>query len=174
MSTRSTGSITTWARRRRKHPLLPICQPDLRAVWDRRYVSSVRITVAEAWAWAIGRYYDHAGVLRYVPNPPPARAPSPWGTASFNADAVRNEGKGVGAIGRCCLRTCARPMRGYCETADVAPRSQTATFAAIKLYVDTWRWQGVPFFLRSGKALAEQRGEPEFQCPPRLLPVMRP
>ncbi|HHX41883.1 MAG TPA: glucose-6-phosphate dehydrogenase [Armatimonadetes bacterium] len=146
-------------------------------VWDRRYVSSVQITVAESVG--VGhraRYYDHAGVLRdmfqnhllqllaLVAMEPPA---------SFNADAVRNEkAKVLGAIRPVLPSDTVRAQyRGYCETADVAPRSQTATFAAIKLYVDTWRWQGVPFFLRSGKALAEKSSEVslEFQCPPRLL-----
>jgi glucose-6-phosphate 1-dehydrogenase len=53
----------------------------------------------------------------------------------------------------------------------VAPTSKTATYAALKLFVDNWRWQGVPFYLRSGKALSTQVSEitVEFKCPPHMM-----
>ena len=60
---------------------------------------------------------------------------------------------------------------GYREADGVAPNSRTPTFAAIKLFVDNWRWKGVPFYLRSGKALQAKNSEIviEFQNPPHLM-----
>jgi glucose-6-phosphate 1-dehydrogenase len=61
--------------------------------------------------------------------------------------------------------------RGYRESDGIPPDSQTPTYAAICLFVDNWRWQGVPFFLRSGKALAEKTTEISiiFKRPPHLM-----
>jgi glucose-6-phosphate 1-dehydrogenase len=61
--------------------------------------------------------------------------------------------------------------RGYAATKDVRPGSQTATFAAVKLWVDNWRWQGVPFYLRSGKALSCRTTQivVQFREPPHML-----
>jgi len=60
---------------------------------------------------------------------------------------------------------------GYRDADGVAPDSQTPTFAALKLYIDNWRWQGVPFYLRSSKALAEKTSEIiiQFMRPPHLM-----
>jgi glucose-6-phosphate 1-dehydrogenase len=60
---------------------------------------------------------------------------------------------------------------GYCDSKEVAPDSQTPTYAALKLFIDNWRWQGVPFYLRSGKALATKTSEivVEFKCPPHMM-----
>jgi glucose-6-phosphate 1-dehydrogenase len=93
--------------------------------------------------------------------------------ASFNADAVRNEKvKVLSAIRPIHLSDTLRAQyRDYCATADIVPCSQTATYGVLKLFVDNWRWQGVPFYLRSGKALAEKTSQImiEFQCPPHLM-----
>ena len=60
---------------------------------------------------------------------------------------------------------------GYCQTDGVASDSHTPTFAAIKLYIDNWRWQGVPFYLRSGKALKQKSSGIviEFKKVPHLM-----
>lgn len=146
-------------------------------VWDRRYVDNVQITVSESVD--VGHragYYDRAGVLRdmfqnhllqlltLVAMEPPA---------SFNADVVRNEkAKVLSAIRPIGLADTVRGQyRGYCQEEGVAHDSQTATYAALKLFIDNWRWQGVPFYLRSGKSLCKKRSEViiEFQCPPHLM-----
>jgi glucose-6-phosphate 1-dehydrogenase len=60
---------------------------------------------------------------------------------------------------------------GYRQTKGVKPDSQTPTYAAIKLFIDNWRWQGVPFYIRSGKALAVKTSQIRirFQPPPHLM-----
>lgn len=146
-------------------------------VWNRRYVDTVQVTVAETVD--VGRragYYDKEGVVRdmfqnhllqllaLVAMEPPA---------SFNADALRNEtAKVFTAIRPIELKDTVRGQyEGYRETEGVAPGSQTATYAAMKLYIDNWRWQGVPFYLRSGKALRRKSSEItiEFLRPPHLM-----
>jgi glucose-6-phosphate 1-dehydrogenase len=64
-----------------------------------------------------------------------------------------------------------QPVRAYRREAKVSPTSTTETYAALKLYVENWRWAGVPFYLRSGKRLARRRTEivVEFRRPPLLL-----
>jgi glucose-6-phosphate 1-dehydrogenase len=146
-------------------------------VWNRRYVCNIQITVAECVD--VGHragFYDAAGVLRdvfqnhllqlltLVAMEPPA---------SFNADALRNEKvKVLSAIRPIALHDTVRAQyEGYCQTPGVAPASQTPTYAALKLYIDNWRWKGVPFYLRSGKALAQKTSEIaiQFQCPPHVM-----
>ena len=146
-------------------------------VWNRRYVDHVQITVAETVD--VGHraaYYDQAGVLRdvfqnhllqllsLVAMEPPA---------SFKADLVRNDKvKVLSAIRPIALGDVVRGQYyGYCETPGVAQYSQTPTFAALKLHIDNWRWQGVPFYLRSGKAMATKSTEIiiQFQRPPHLM-----
>jgi glucose-6-phosphate 1-dehydrogenase len=146
-------------------------------VWNRRYVNNVQITVAEDVDVAHrAGYYDGAGVLRdmfqnhllqllaLVAMEPPS---------SFNADAVRNEKvKLLESIRPIALNDTVRgQFAGYTEAEGVAKGSQTPTYAALKLYIDNWRWQGVPFYLRSGKALIRKTSEIiiEFQRPPHLM-----
>jgi glucose-6-phosphate 1-dehydrogenase len=93
--------------------------------------------------------------------------------ACFDADPVRNEKvKVLSAIRPIALSDTVRAQyRGYKEEPYVAPDSQTATYAALKLLVDNWRWQGVPFYLRSGKAVAQKVSEIviEFKSPPHVM-----
>jgi glucose-6-phosphate 1-dehydrogenase len=133
-------------------------------IWNRRYIDHVQITVAEEVK--VGRragYYDTAGVLRdmfqnhllQLLMVTAMEAP-----VRFNASAVRNEKvKVLDAIRSLDLAEVALAgvrgqYRGYREEPGVASGSQTATFGAIRLEIDNWRWQGVPFYLRSGKAMS--------------------
>lgn len=146
-------------------------------IWNRRYVDSVQISVAESVD--VGEragYYDKSGILRDMFQNHlfqllalvAMEAP-----ASFNADAIRNEkAKVLQSIRPIDLDNTVRAQyEGYCETEGVAPDSQTPTYAALKLFIDNWRWQGVPFYLRSGKALKHKNSEIiiEFQRPPHLM-----
>ena len=146
-------------------------------VWNRHYVDHVQITVSETVE--VGHragYYDEAGIMRdmfqnhllqllsLVAMEPPAKV---------SADLLRNEKvKVLAALRKVGHNDTVRAQyEGYLETDRVAPNSQTATFAALKLYIDNWRWQGVPFYLRSGKALAAKTSEIaiQFRCPPSVL-----
>jgi glucose-6-phosphate 1-dehydrogenase len=146
-------------------------------VWNRRYVNNVQITVAESVD--VGHragYYDTAGVVRDMFQNHllqllalvAMEAPS-----SFNADSVRNEKvKVYESIRPVALADTVRGQyAGYRAAVGVAPDSQTPTFATLKLNIDNWRWQGVPFYLRSGKALARKTSEIiiEFERPPHLM-----
>ncbi|NBX29135.1 glucose-6-phosphate dehydrogenase [bacterium] len=133
-------------------------------IWNRRYIDHVQITVAEEVA--VGRrgpYYDGAGVLRdmfqnhllQLLMVTAMEAP-----VRFEATAVRNEKvKVLDAIHPLSLAEVAAAgvrgqYRGYRDEPGVPAGSQTATFGAIRLEIDNWRWQGVPFYLRSGKAMS--------------------
>jgi len=135
-------------------------------LWNRNYVDHVQITVAEQVGIGHrGEYYETAGVMRDMFQNhllQQLTLTAMEAPARFEADAVRDEKVKV-------LRSI-RPMRpedvlantvrgqysGYRQEPHVGPDSRTATFAAVKLFVDNWRWQGVPFYLRSGKAMSCQ------------------
>ncbi|PJF34661.1 MAG: glucose-6-phosphate dehydrogenase [Candidatus Thermofonsia Clade 1 bacterium] len=146
-------------------------------LWNRNYVEYVQITVAEQVdVGHRGEYYDQSGVLRDMFQNHllqllaliAMEAP-----ASFEADAVRNEtAKVLSAVRPVALEDTVRAQyEGYCQTQGVAPDSQTPTYAALRLYIDNWRWQGVPFYLRSGKAMARKTSEAivRFRRPPHLM-----
>ena len=133
-------------------------------IWNRRYIDHVQITVAEEVM--VGRragYYDTAGVLRdmfqnhllQLLMVTAMEAP-----VRFDATAVRNEKvKVLDAIHPLTPREVPEAgirgqYRGYLDEPGVPTGSQTATFGAVRLEVDNWRWQGVPFYLRSGKAMS--------------------
>ena len=133
-------------------------------LWNRRYIDHIQITVAEEVD--VGRragYYDGAGILRdmfqnhllQLLMVTAMEAP-----ARYTADFIRDEKvKVLRAVkpltgGDFAHDTVRGQYSGYREAEGVPPGSQTATFAALKLRIDNWRWQGVPFYLRSGKAMS--------------------
>ena len=142
-------------------------------VWNRAYIDHVQITAAEELGVERrGRYYDSAGVLRdmiqnHVLQLVTLTAMEP--PVAFDADAMRDEKVKVlravrtnaefvlgqysaGAIGT-------SDVPAYRDEPDVAKDSRTETFAALKLYIDNWRWGGVPFYIRSGKRLPKRTTE---------------
>lgn len=146
-------------------------------IWNRNYISHVQLTVAEdVDVEHRAGYYDKAGVVRdmfqnhllqlltLVAMEPPA---------TFAADAVRNEKvKVLQAVRSIGIEDTVRGQyEGYCQAEGVAEGSQTPTYAALKLYIDNWRWQSVPFYLRSGKALRHKTSEVvvEFKAPPHVM-----
>ena len=150
-------------------------------VWNRNYIDHVEITVAEqVGVEHRAGYYDTVGVMRdmfqnhllqlvtLVGMEPPA---------SFDASALRNEKvKVLSAIqplrGADVLHNSVRAQyRGYLTEPDVQPGSTTPTYAALRLSIDNWRWQGVPFYLRSGKCLPEKLSQItiEFKEPPHVM-----
>jgi len=148
-------------------------------IWNRNYVASVQITSAESLGVEErGGYYDHAGALRdmiqnHVINLLALVAME--APISSDADDIRTEKYKVlsaiappvhadvwsmSARGQYGAGTIdGRAVKAYRQEQDVAPDSNTETFAAIKLYVENWRWAGVPFFLRSGKRLPRKVAE---------------
>jgi glucose-6-phosphate 1-dehydrogenase len=155
-------------------------------IWNRRYIDHVQITVAEqVGVENRGHYYENAGALRdmiqnhllqilcLIAMEPPL---------SFSADEVRNKKVDVlralhpilpervhhfavrGQYGAGWIE--GRQVPGYRTEPNVAPDSPTETFAAVKLLVDNWRWQGVPFYLRTGKRLQTRISEVSIQFKP--------
>jgi len=150
-------------------------------LWNRNYIDHVEITVAEkVGVEHRGRFYDSVGVGRdmfqnhllqltsLVAMEPPS---------SFDASALRNEKvKVLNSIRpmrpeEVMQRTVRAQYKGYREENGVNSDSITPTYAAVKLQIDNWRWQGVPFYLRSGKGLKEKITQItiEFKEPPHLL-----
>ena len=150
-------------------------------IWNRNYIDQVQITVAEdVLVGERGEYYDRSGVLKdmfqnhllqllalITMDPPYA----------FAADALRNEKvKALSAVRRMSLRDVRENVvigqyDGYHYEPGVSPGSHTPTYAALRVYVDNWRWHGVPFYLRSGKGLSRKTTEMiiQFRSPPHML-----
>ena len=148
-------------------------------IWNRHHIEHVQITVAESLTVGRrGNYYDATGALRdMVPNhliqllsliamEPPSRFAADSVRAEkaqvldavqyqMNGDALRNSVRaqyGDGYIDN-------RAVDAYRKTKDVKPDSITETYVALKLMIDNWRWAGVPFYLRTGKALRAKQTE---------------
>ncbi len=150
-------------------------------LWNRNYIDHVQITVAETvGVGSRAGYYDTVGVLRdmfqnhllQLLSLVAMEAPS-----SADAEALREEKvkalKSVRPIrmDEVAQNTVRAQYRGYRDEPGVDASSQTETYAAIRFYIDNWRWQGVPFYLRSGKRLAEKASEItiQFKRPPHLM-----
>ncbi|MFQ5743741.1 MAG: glucose-6-phosphate dehydrogenase [Acidobacteriota bacterium] len=160
-------------------------------VWNRSYIDNVQITVAEDLGMeGRGGYYERAGLVRdmlqnHLLQLLAMTAMEP--PVDFSAQAVRDEkSKVLRAIrpleARSIERVAVRgqygpgaidsePVLGYRQEDHVAADSVTETYAAVRFEIDNWRWQGVPFYLRSGKRLAGKVSEiaVEFHQPPHLL-----
>ena len=155
-------------------------------VWNRNYIDSVQITVAETMGVEDrGGYYEGSGALRdmiqnhllqilcMVAMEPPL---------SFEAEEIRNRKVDVlravrrlksGEVHNYAVRgqyaggwIQGKKVPGYREEKGVDPRSNTETYAALKLYLDNWRWQGVPFYLRTGKRMQEKTSSITIQFRP--------
>jgi glucose-6-phosphate 1-dehydrogenase len=171
-------------------------------IWNRRYADHVQITVAEqVGVEHRGGYYDHAGALRDMVQNHLLQvlclvAMEPL--VSFQADESRNKRVEVlrairpipaeqvhqfavrGQYGPGWIE--GRHLPAYQEESSVRPDSATETFAALKLFVDNWRWQDVPFYLRTGKRLPARVSEvaiqfrpvPHHSFPPSALRDLQP
>jgi glucose-6-phosphate 1-dehydrogenase len=144
-------------------------------LWSRNYIDHVQISVTESVGVAHrAAYYEHAGVLRdmfqnHLMQLLTLTALEP--PVAFEATALRDEKAKVLRAVSPITDSVRGQYRAYRDEPDIAPDSETATYAAVKLWVDNWRWRGVPFYLRSGKRLALKSTEIaiEFKCVPHLL-----
>ncbi len=159
-------------------------------LWNRNFIDSVQVTVAEeVGVGTRGGYYEQAGALRdmiqnHTMQLVALTAMEP--PVSLDAEAIRDEKVkllraiqplDVGPNGDVARAQYAAGMiggknvNGYLQEEGINPQSKTETYAAIRLWINNWRWQGVPFYLRSGKRMARRVSEIaiNFKRPPGTL-----
>ena len=148
-------------------------------IWNRNYISNIQITSSET----VGvedraGYYETSGALRdmlqnHLTQMLAVIAMEPPG--KFDPEAIRNEKAKVLQASKlaneiepwdCCIRgqyeeggNYDNPLKGYRDENGVGKNSTTETYIATKIFIDNWRWQGVPFYLRTGKRLPKRLGE---------------
>jgi glucose-6-phosphate 1-dehydrogenase len=159
-------------------------------LWNRNFISSVQITVAEeVGVGSRAGYYEQSGCLRdmiqnHTMQLLALTAMEP--PVSLEAESIRDEKvkvlKAIQPLSADCGGEVARAqytagmiagiaVPGYLEEPGISPQSTTETFAAVRLSISNWRWQGVPFYLRSGKRFARRVSEIaiQFRRPPGTL-----
>jgi glucose-6-phosphate 1-dehydrogenase len=150
-------------------------------LWTNNFIDHVQITVTEeVKVGSRGDYYDQSGVLRDMVQNHLLQLltfTAMEGPSRFEAMSLRNEKlKVLEAVRIPSEAQAAQQLRlgqyeGYHAEKGVPADSRTPTYAALELQIDNWRWRGVPFYLRSGKALKRRLTEIliQFRCPPHLM-----
>ena len=153
--------------------------------WNRQYIDHVQLTVAESiGVEKRGNYFDHAGIARDILQNHMLQLVSLVGMeppVAFEANAVRDEKVKVLRA----LRPIDEAVRGqysagsvlgefakpYREEEKVSPESRTETFAAVKVFIDNWRWADVPFYVRAGKRLPKRVTDISIHFRPAPYPL---